>query len=73
MRIDALHAAKQKAEDLAAVVGGSVGRALSISEFKPNPTQPDINRASALTASVRRARPEKIDVSARVYVVFELE
>ncbi|MFH1687652.1 MAG: SIMPL domain-containing protein [bacterium] len=73
MRIDALHAAKQKAEDMAAVLGGSAGRALSISEFKPNPTQPDIDRVSAVSASVVRAKPEKIEVFAQVYVVFELE
>lgn len=73
MRIDALHAAKQKAEDLAAVVGGSVGRALSISEFKPHSTQSDIDRVVTVRGSVMRASPEKIEVAARVYVVFELE
>ncbi|UCG62551.1 MAG: SIMPL domain-containing protein [Candidatus Zixiibacteriota bacterium] len=73
MRIDALNAAKEKAEDLAAVVGGSVGRALSISEFKPNPTQADIDLVANLTAVMGGGKPEKIEVSARVYVVFELQ
>lgn len=73
LRIDALNAAKQKAEDLAAVVGGSVGRALSISDFKPSSTQIDNYNVSYLTGSVMNARPEKIEVTARVYVVFELE
>ena len=73
MRIDALHAAIQKAEDFAAVVGGSVGKALSISEFKPNPTQADIYRTSNAMLSEMRARPEKIEVKAQIYVVFELE
>lgn len=72
MRIDALHAAIQKAEDFAAVVGGSVGKALSISEFKPNPRQSYIDAVDARLSQMR-ARPEKIEVSARVYVVFELE
>ncbi len=73
LRIDALHAAKEKAEDLAAVIGGSVGRALSISEFKPNPTQTEIDNVAYLRVSAMSAAPEKIEVSARVYVVFELE
>lgn len=73
IRIDALHAAKQKAEDFAAVVGGSIGRTLSVSEFKPNPTQADIDRVANLIGVTGVGRPEKIEVSARVYVVFELE
>ena len=73
MRIDALHAAKQKAEDLAAVVGGSVGKTLSISEFKPHSTKSDLDRVVNVSSSAMRAKPEKIKVSARVYVVFELE
>lgn len=73
IRVDALHAAKEKAEDYAAVIDGSIGKALSISEIKPDPTQSDLEYASALRSSGMRGRPEKIEVSARVYVVFELE
>jgi len=75
LRIKALQAAKQKAEDLAAVVGSKVGDALSISEFRSNP-----NRSYAENASMRMdsspssvGNPEGINVTAKIYAEFVLE
>ena len=73
-RIDALHKAKQKAEDLATVLGDSVGKALTISEFRPNESRTYTESMySSVRGVVASTKPEKIAVSAKVYVVFELK
>jgi len=74
LRIEALERAKTKASDMAEVVGAAVGRILSISEFKPNPTQGDIDAVAMQRGVVMSAgRPEGITATAKVYAVFELE
>ena len=73
LRIDALRAAKQKADDLAAIVGDSVGKALSISEFAPDRSRTDADAMTAVAGVRFVGRPEEIKVSANLYVVFELQ
>ena len=74
-RVKALKNAKEKADQLASVLGQSVGRAISISEFKPNPTQRDLEDALSYQQGVvsSRGKPEGIDVKYRIYGVFVLE
>jgi len=75
MRIAALQNAKEKADQLAGVLEQSVGRAISISEFKPNPTQRDLEDALSYQQGIvsSRGKPEGIDVKYRIYGVFVLE
>jgi len=74
LRIEALQSAHQKAMDMAEVVGATVGRVVSISEFKPNPTQRDIDEVAMQAGVVRGSlKPEGITVTAKIYAVFELE
>lgn len=74
MMIEALRSARRKAEALAAVVGARVGRAVSISEFKPNPMDHDIDAVSYQRGVVlRNTEPDGIEVKGRIYAVFELE
>lgn len=73
VRLEALRLAKEKAHGLASVVGSSVGEAISISEFKPNPTQREIDEIAYQRGVVQSAgRPEGIKVQCRIYAVFEL-
>jgi len=73
-RIEALKSAKQKAEDLAEVVNASVGAALSISEFKPNPTQRDIDAVAFQRGVLGSAgRPEGVTIKSKIYAIFEIE
>ncbi len=74
-RIMAPQNAMEKAEQLAGVLGQSVGAAISISEFKPNPTQRDIDDGLAYSRGVvsSRGKPEGIDVKSRIYAVFVLK
>jgi uncharacterized protein len=75
LRIKALQAAKQKAEDLAAVVGAKVGDALSISEFRSNPVRSYAENASMRMDSSPSSvgNPEGINVTAKIYAEFVLE
>ena len=76
LRIDALRQAKQKAEDLAEVVNMRVGKALSISEFRPDVRTSEVEGASYMVATATigiAARPESETMEVRVYAVFELE
>ncbi len=74
MMIEALRSARRKAEALAAVVGANVGRAISISEFKPNPTDRDIDTVAFLRGvPFRGPEPDGIEIRGRIYAVFELE
>ncbi len=74
LRVKALQAAKQKAEDLAAVVGSKVGDALSISEFRPGSDSYDSRKMSYAMGSLSSVgRPEGINVSAKIYAEFVLE
>lgn len=74
MRIEALTRARQKAEDLAAVVDAKVGQALSVSEFEPGSVRPPMEKyAMAMDGIAGQAKPEGTEVSARIYAVFELK
>jgi hypothetical protein len=74
LRIEALEAAQQKAEDLAAVVGSKVGAAISISEFKPSPEGSYSNNVAYMVevpSSV--GKPKGVHVLVKLYAEFELE
>ncbi len=74
LRIDALVSAKQKALDLSGVLGGTVNKAITVSEFQPGRTLRQIEYESeALFTEVSFSKPKKIEVTARIYVVFQLE
>jgi uncharacterized protein YggE len=72
MRVEALEDAKNKASELAGVVGASVGHAISISEFKPDMKNYEIESTLRQRSVVYTPRPEEIKIEAIVYVVFEL-
>ena len=78
--LEALRAAKRKAEALAAVVGLKVGATISISEFKPEATQREVNTvvnvnevAYSRGVIVDIGRPEGTEIKATIYATFALE
>ena len=74
VRQKAIVEARRKAEALAGALDQRVGRAISISEFKPNPTQGDLEDALSRQRGVvdSRGQPEGVNVTYGIYVVFEL-
>ena len=72
LRLAALENAQQKAEDYARVIGGTLGDVISISEFNPAQHYAGTNELAYLNDSGVR-QPEKISLSARIYVIFELK
>lgn len=78
--LEALRAAKRKAEALAAVVGLKVGATISISEFKPEATQREVNTVVNVNeiayqrgVIVDIGRPEGTEIKATIYATFALE
>jgi hypothetical protein len=65
----------RKAAALAEVAGAKLGRALSISEFKPETSRGDGMEGAAVmvSPSPAMARLEGLDIRARIYAVFGLE
>lgn len=73
LRIEALEAARQKAEDLAAVVGATVGDAVWVSEFPPGMERYDSGSSAISIDPSSLGRPEGISVTVKIYARFELK
>jgi len=79
-RLQALQAARDKAEAMAKVVGAKLGRAVTISEFPSGgwqgalgPNREIVESTPAADLATQKFAPDAISVQVTVYATFELE